>query len=120
MDELTRNIRELVIDSLFLLSSKDEQLAYQERVANADVSAELFCQWDGAFVPESEHNSKAFTAEELSYLNEFNDAFNLISDKVPDELPAIEEFIKTKEWMELQTAAAKAWDKCQFKTPSKG
>lgn len=119
MDELTRNIRELVIDALFLLSSKDEQLAYQERVVNADVSAELFCQWDSAFVPESKHNCDAFTTSELSYLSEFNDAFTAISDRVPDELPPLEEFMKTNEWRELQAAAAKAWNKCQFK-PHRG
>lgn len=116
MEEIAKNIRDLVINTLSLLSSKEEQLAYQKKVPIADVSAELFCQWDGAFIPDSKHNSEAFTSEELQYLIEFNDIFNRISDEVPDELPAIEEFIKTPEWLKLKNAATQAWIKCQFKT----
>jgi hypothetical protein len=114
MNELIKNVRNLVIDTIFLLSSKEKQLEYQKRVPYADVSAELFCQWDSVFVPESDTIKKAFSKEELSCLNEFNRIFNKVSDSTPDNLPPIDKFIKSSEWYELANAAQLAIKKCQF------
>ncbi len=110
MDELANNIRKLVIDTLKLLSSKEEQLKYQKNVPIADVSAELFCQWDGAYVPESPVNNRAFSKEEIVSLDEFNTIFNKIADSTPDNLPSIEKFVETNEWKELSISARKTLD----------
>ena len=115
MDEVATNIRKLVIDTLELLESKEKQLEYQQKVPYADVSSELFCRWDGAYIPDSPHNGKAFTAEELSALNAFNQIFEKVSESTPENLPPIEDFIKTSDWQQLRDAAETAIIKCSFR-----
>ena len=115
MSELAQNVRKLVIDALNLLASEEKQLKYQKSVPNADVSAELFCQWDSAFIPDSEVNLEAFTKNELDALTAFNKVFEEVCERTPENLPSIEDFIKTEAWSKLQLAAEKTLIKGGFR-----
>ena len=87
MNEIEKAVRKNVFDSLFLISSKDEQLKYQKNVPIADVPAEIFCSWDGSFSLDDEIILKVFDQDELNILSEFNNIFELICDKTPENLP---------------------------------
>jgi len=100
--ELTRkNIFELIE----LWSSKDKQLEYQESVPIADVSSELFCQWDDSYTPKSVDFRQAFNNVELGLLSEFDKELNFVSEKTISILPDINKFIETEEWKALNEKA---------------
>lgn len=109
--ELTRkNIFELIE----LWSSKDKQLDYQESVPVADVSSEMFCQWDDSYTPKSVDFRQAFTEVELGLLSEFDNVLNIISEKTPNRLPEIREFIETEEWKTLNDKAKDILTKMKY------
>ena len=104
--ELTKRIRQNILDTLDLWSLKDKQLEYQKNVPIAQVSAELFCQWaDDFYHPESVHFKMAFNEKEKEILADFDKIFNQISDGAPNDLPDIADFVKTDEWQIVNQAA---------------
>lgn len=109
--ELTRkNIFELIE----LWSSKDKQLDYQESVPIADVSSEMFCQWDDSYTPKSVDFRQAFTEVELGLLSEFDKELSLISNKTPNRLPEINIFVETEEWKTLNDKAKDILTKIKY------
>ena len=110
--ELAKRTRQNIMSILDLWSSKEEQLKYQKNVPIAQVSAELFCQWaDDFYHPEPTHFKMAFDEKEREILADFDKTFNDISDKTPNELPYIDDFVKTKEWKVVNQAAINALEK---------
>lgn len=109
-EELKTNFRKNLLETLELISSKKDQLEYQRSVPVADVSAELFCWWEGDYqVPkEQDWYKEAFSKEELEILAEFDGVIENVAEKTPQQLPDIEEFVSTTEWQELSSAAATA------------
>ncbi len=104
--EIGRNIRIGLVGILDLWTSKDAQLEYQKNVPIAHVSAELFCQWyDDYYQKDSPIIEKEFTQLEREALAKFDKVINHISDITPDDLPNIEEFIKTNEWRTVNQVA---------------
>ena len=106
--ELTRQNVFGVID---LWSSKESQIDYQKDVPIAQVSAELFCQWEDFYYPDSGDFKLAFSNDELEILAEFDKALNETADKTPENPPQIEEFIKTQEWTDMNKKAIEIRDK---------
>lgn len=100
--DLNRNNVFGVID---LWASKENQLDYQKNVPIAQVSAELFCQWEDFYFPHSDDFKQSFSKEELELLSEFDTALNNTIDETPQNLPVIEEFIKTEEWKKMNEKA---------------
>jgi hypothetical protein len=97
--ERGRNIRIGLNGILKLWASKNEQLDFQKNVPIADVSAELFCQWSDDFYDEENPVLlKEFNQMELQALKEFDNVICHVADIIPEELPPINEFIKTHEW----------------------
>lgn len=104
--------RQNVIETLQLISSREEQLDYQRDVPIAHVTAEIFCHWtdgcyqNGKFLKEKWCIS-AFSATELQAIAEFNETLNQVSDSAL-ELRSIDQFVLTPEWAKLSEAAARA------------
>jgi hypothetical protein len=111
--ELQTNFRKEVFDVLTLISSKEEQLEYQEKVPIAYVSAELFNLWDSCYQTPKNQDwyVEAFSDEELNILQEFDIIFEEISESTPDNPPDIHEFVETSEWKKLSDAATVAFEK---------
>lgn len=110
--ELAKRIRQNVLNVLDLWSSKEEQLEYQKNVPIAQVSAELFCQWvDDSYYPDSRQFKMAFNEKERETLAAFDKTFNFISEKTPNNLPEIADFVKTEEWEVVNRAAIKTLEK---------
>lgn len=107
LKELSENIRKNIIGLLELWSSKEEQLEYQKNVPIAQVSAELFCQWDDFYHPETKAHKLAFSEIETKIIDFFYKKIESVSTKKnPDDwFPYIDEFILTKDWIELNKLA---------------
>ncbi|MFA5514049.1 MAG: hypothetical protein WDA17_03920 [Sphaerochaetaceae bacterium] len=106
-DEFIKLNRENIIGLLKLWSSKEEQLEYQKSFPIAQVSSELFEQWDDFYTADSEVLSEAFNEHELDLLNKFDSELTDIGEKLKGETPQIEEFIKTSEWQKMNLLAQK-------------
>jgi hypothetical protein len=104
-DEFVDLIRNNVFGVIDLWASKDSQIDYQKNVPIAQVSAELFCQWEDFYLPDSKDFKQFFSKEELELLSEFDKALNDTIDKTPQNLPVIEEFIETTEWKTMNSKA---------------
>jgi hypothetical protein len=100
--ELTRQNIFGVID---LWTSEKSQLDYQKEVPIAQVSSELFCQWEEFYYPDSNDFKQVFDKNELEMLADFDKALNDTAYKVSDNPPPIEEFIKTQEWIDMNKKA---------------
>lgn len=117
--ELAQNLRRGIIETLQLISSREEQLNYQRNVPIAYVSAELFCLWDGYYNEDSageEWFRNVFSNEQLEAMKQFNQIFNDVLTSLPEELPSIEELILTPQWGKLSTAATLALRAFDFTT----
>jgi len=101
----TSLIRCNIFQILNLWASEVGQIKYQENVPIAQVSVELFCQWDDFYTPDHDIFINSFDANERKLLKDFNELLNLISDKTPQQLPYITDFIKTEEWKILNKKA---------------
>lgn len=100
--ELTRQSVYSVIE---LWSSKESQLDYQGNVSVANVSAELYLQWEDFYFPDSDDFKQSFSKLELEILAEFDKTLNSSIDLTPENLPPIEDFIKTDEWRMMHNKA---------------
>ena len=99
-------IRKNVFDVIEMWTSAESQIEYQLNVPIADVSAEIFCQWDDSYHPDSdEHFNRFFENRELKLLAEFDKALNSISNKSTKRLPSIEKYVKTDDWKFLNKKA---------------
>ena len=93
--ELQRNSRKEVIATLQLISSKEEQIEYQSEVPVADVIAELFSDWESAYLREQEWFTEIFSERELQALEQFNTEIETIMSKLEEPLPPLNEFVET-------------------------
>ena len=90
---------------LDLWNSASKQLEYQKNVPIAQVSSELFNQWNDFYYPDSKHFKLAFNEKEKEILSDFDKVLNHISEKLPDHIEYITDFIKTNEWLILNNAS---------------
>jgi hypothetical protein len=107
LKELSINIRKNIIGLIELWSSKEEQLEYQKNVPIAQVSAELFCQWDDYYHPETKAHKLAFSEKETEIIDLFYQKIELVSEKKNPEdwFTYIDDFILTNDWIELNKLA---------------
>ncbi len=77
-DKLIDTIRKNIIDTLGILSNREEQSKYP-------VPVEWFCFWfDDYYHPTDRTFQEAFTAAELEALSAFNEFFNSVTRQIGD------------------------------------
>jgi len=108
MNELSRNLRTRVLETLALIASNDSQREYQNVVPHVDVPAELFNQWEDWYFPDDDTFRSGFSAKELEILSRFDDVLNEVCESTPQQLPSIVEFLQTEAWRRLSAAAREA------------
>ncbi len=104
-------LRNRIIEHLQLVSSAEEQLAYQQSAPIAQVSDELFNTWGDWVADEKvieQFTAPVFSPEEQLAIHEFNSALDAVAGRTPQDLPYITDFIGTPAWQELASAASKA------------
>jgi hypothetical protein len=105
MKELSKNIKSRVVETLSLIASEELQLQYQSQVPQVNVSDELFNQWDDCYYPGDPAFHAAFREHELASLASFDEILNQVSSATSQQLPRLEEFMRTREWQQLASAA---------------
>ena len=113
LTDLQINSRNELFEQLELMSSKTEQLDYQTKVPIAYVSSELFWGWDSAFQnPRKQSWFKGiYTSQELNILSALDDKVEEIRSSLPSDIPHLEEFLETPQWMDLSKAAGNTLSK---------
>jgi len=114
LKKLSKTVRKNIIGLLELWSSIEKQLEYQKNVPIAQVSAELFCQWDDFYYPETDAHKLAFNKAEIEIIEIFSVKLNDIIKKTSNDLPYIDEFILTNEWGELNQLAKKTLENLNY------
>ncbi|MCG9713904.1 hypothetical protein L1D29_13860 [Shewanella insulae] len=106
-NQLRDNYRKETFGTLELISSKEEQLDYQNKVPIAHVSAELFCSWESCYqdVKDQDWYQSAFSKKEFEILKSFDATFEQVCSETEQDVPYITEFIQTKQWLTLSKAA---------------
>jgi len=88
---------------LELLSSKEEQLKYQNNVPIANVEAELVCMWfDDMYHPDTDLLKCSFTPEEIQQLESFNNLYDKHAGNLPNTL---HEYHQSVEWSLIMAEA---------------
>ena len=104
-NEFVELTRENIIGVIQLWTSKDEQLDYQKSVPDAQVSSELFGQWNDFYTPNAEVMTEAFNSDELDLLNKFDEKLTMIKHDLNGKIPDISVFVGTVEWKEINSLA---------------
>lgn len=100
--------RENILNTLELIADGPGQREYQRQVPFVSVPAELFNQWDDFYYPDDDLFREAFSDLELIVLSTFDRVFNDVADATAQELPLLDEFMKTEAWKTLSFAAREA------------
>ncbi|VAX00348.1 hypothetical protein MNBD_GAMMA22-122 [hydrothermal vent metagenome] len=91
-----KQIRASVRHVLALLSSKEQQINFQQQSPSANVALELLCLWfNELYNPGSQLFSRSFSNSELTAIQEFNHYYNLRKGKLPE---SIEELHQDQDW----------------------
>jgi hypothetical protein len=103
--EFIKLTREGLIGVIRLWTSKEEQLEYQKSDPIAQVSSELFEQWEDFYSTDSEVLTDAFNHKELKLLDKFDFELTTVRLKLNNDFPQINDFVKTAEWNTLNLLA---------------
>jgi hypothetical protein len=98
-------IREL----LRLLGSEDEQLAYERKVPNVDITGELICMWfDDLYDAEHAEADPTFTESERAALASFHRLYEEHVPRLPKSQGTVRTWLATPIWREVMTEAGRA------------
>ncbi len=108
MDLLEPTLRNLIVETLRLLSSEQEQLKYETDVPHVDVTAELLCMWfDEAFIEDSARLRACFSANEWWALTNFDTFFDQRTNKLPEGSGTVRSLLNDATWRDIMNAAAR-------------
>ena len=105
LSELADNFRARVLETLELVADVEAQRQYQASVPCVDVPGELFNQWDDFYHPTDSQFRAGFNDAELDALRRFDLVLNDVSDETRQQLPPLDEFVRTAAWQRLSDAA---------------
>jgi hypothetical protein len=103
-------IRNRIIESLELASSFKAQRRYQIDVPIANVPAEVICNWEDQVDQDrlEQYGPPVFSSEEIEAMRTFQQAWEVITGRLPRQLSTLEKTQELPEWDHLRDAAAKA------------
>ena len=98
--------RRLVAEEIQLLSSEEDQIAYEVAVPHVDITAELLSGWfDDVYHPEAEGFTINFTSEELLALARFNSLYELNANELPATRGTVRTWHASSAWQAVVTGA---------------
>lgn len=98
------DMRAHILEVLDFIADEGAQRAYQVRAPGISVGNELFNMWDDCY-PPPESIQLLFTAPQLTALAHFNATLEEVSDMTPNDVPPLDDFVRTDEWRRLNQAA---------------
>lgn len=107
---LAQRVRNGIICYLEIVSSYEEQQAYERNVPIADVPAEVICMWADSVDGDQLgwFTEPAFSPSEQAAIREFHAVWKGVIEDTPQSLPALSELIGTEPWERLRIAAEAA------------
>ena len=106
MNELQKNAKRNLIQTLECLASKTLQTSYKKSVPFVHIPYELICQWDSHFYKDKKWFIEIWTSQEWKALLAFDQTFNRITELIPDrDFPDIPEVLTHPVWLEMIAAA---------------
>ena len=100
--------KRIVQEQLQTLASESEQLEYEQRVPNVDVTAELICGWfDDTYHPNDRAFREAFSPEQLRELETFSTYFEQRISHLPSSEGTVKEWHSSSVWREVMEHAAR-------------
>ncbi len=101
--------RRSIIGVLRLLSSPEQQIAFERNVPKVSVTVELFSMWfDDAYLPDSEAFRGCFSLKELAALAAFNEYYADHEKLLPEPSGGIRGWIEDKTWQGIMREADRA------------
>jgi hypothetical protein len=101
--------RKIVVEELQLLSSEREQLDYESKVPNVDITAELVSGWfDDSYHPDDPQFKGCFSSNELAALAKFSALFNERRKVLPKSNGTVRSWLTDESWREVMNEAASA------------
>ena len=101
--------RQIVAETLDLLSSEAEQLEYERNVPHVDVTAELLCAWgDDSYFPGDVGFVASFSGDEMEALAKFNATFEANIAHLPRSSGTVRTWLSSEVWQRVMEAAKKA------------
>jgi hypothetical protein len=102
-----------IINVLRLLSSPEQQLAFEQSVQKAPVrvlvTTELFSIWfDDTYLPDSESFRQCFSLEELAALAAFDEYYADHEKLLPGPSGGMQSWIESDSWRDIMREAARA------------
>jgi hypothetical protein len=114
---MTANIPDrhpVILRLLRLLSSEEEQLAYERNVPHVDITAELRCMWfDDEYHPDDAFFRSCFSADELAALAEFHRFYDEQKHRLPQSQGTVRTWLASPVWREIMLEAKKASDRLE-------
>jgi hypothetical protein len=104
---VAQRVRNRIIEYLELAASFQEQLAYQLRVPDVNISNEMIEQWfDWVHLPSVEsYGPPVYSREEHNSIVAFNALLQDVCDQTPSHLPPIAELIRLPVWISVRDGA---------------
>ncbi|MBX7131932.1 MAG: hypothetical protein K1X67_04550 [Fimbriimonadaceae bacterium] len=107
---LAQRVRNGLICYFEIVSSYEEQRAYERNVPIANVPAEVICMWEDSV--DGDHldwfTEPAFSPSERAAIREFHAVWKGVIEDTPQSLLALSELIGTEPWERLRLAAEAA------------
>lgn len=119
MTEEPSQFRGRIFEVLALIADAEAQRQYQQNAPSIDVPAELFNQWDDSYHPEDGGFRRQFDGAELLALRRFESVIDCVARETPQELPILEEFMRTDEWQRLAIGARETLTSLKHGQPGK-
>jgi len=106
MNELQKNSKNNLVDTLECLASTTEQTSYKNSVPFVHIPYELICQWDSHFIKDQQWFRNIWTSQEWKALSSFNETFNRICQEIPNQgFQDIPDVHANPLWIEMIAAA---------------
>lgn len=98
----------VIIDLLQLLSSENEQLAYETNVSHVDITVELICMWfNDLYWPDDEFFISCFTQDELNALAQFDQYYRDRKSQLPESQGTVRTWLASPVWREIMLEASR-------------
>ena len=110
----TASRRKQIRELLQLLSSEEEQLAYERNVPHVDITAELVCMWfDDLYDAKEAAHDSAFSSDEQAALAEFHRFYDARVGLLPESQGTVCTWLASPIWREVMEQARRTLERIE-------
>jgi hypothetical protein len=98
--------RQIIRESLELISSETEQLEYERNVPRFDITPEILAAWSSNYHPNNPVFVSLFNASELEAMARFERCFRERVRELPNSQGTVQSWLATTKWKEVMSEAS--------------